>query len=58
MVNETIIQRFISDLGTITCGEADAIAYFRNSGEDSTECLAALRAMPSIHYVNDKIWSD
>lgn len=58
MVNETIIQKFLHDLGTITCGEADAIAYFQNSGEDPTECLAALRAMPQVHFVNDKIWQD
>lgn len=56
MVNETIIQKFISDLGTITCSEADAIAYFRSFGVEPKEYLNALHSNPNIHFVNEKIW--
>ena len=58
MIKEEIIQKFLHDLGPLTCSEEEAIAYFRNSGEDPTECLTDLRAIPSIHFVNEKIWQD
>lgn len=58
MVNEKIIQKFISDLGTITCSDVDAINYFRSFGADPKEYLKALSSMPNVHCVNEKIWVD
>lgn len=58
MVNETIIQKFLHDLGTLTCSEDEVIKYFRGLGVDPREYIDALHAMPSIHFVNDKIWQD
>lgn len=56
MVNEKIIQKFISDLGTITCSEAYAINYFHSFGFDPKEYMAALNKVPGIHIVNNKVW--
>lgn len=58
MVNEKIIQKFISDLGTITCSEVDAYNYFCSFGVDPKEYLKALHSMPNIQFVNEKIWVD
>lgn len=58
MIDEKIIQKFISDLGTITCSEVDAINYFRSFGVDPKEYLKYLRSSPNIHFVNEKIWVD
>lgn len=58
MVNEKIIQKFISDLGTITCSEVDAINYFRSFGVEPKEYLKALQELPNVHCVNEKIWVD
>lgn len=58
MENEVIIQKFISDLGTITCSEADAYNYFRSFGVEPKEYLNALHNISSVHFVNDKIWCD
>lgn len=56
MVNENIIQKFISDLGTITCSEADTINYFRSFGVDPEVYMAALNKVQGMHIVNDKVW--
>lgn len=58
MVNEEIIQKFISDFGTITCSEVDAYNYFCSFGVDPKVYLNALHTMPYINFLNEKIWVD
>lgn len=58
MVNDKIIQKFLSDLGTITCSEAEAFNYFHSFGVEPQEYLQTLHSLPNIIYVNEKIWVD
>lgn len=58
MINDSIIQKFISDLGTFTCDEVAAFNYFRRFSEQPEEYMAALQHTPHIHHVNEKIWVD
>lgn len=55
MVNDEIIQKFISDLGTITCSEVDAYNYFLSFGLYPKVYLKDLHTVPTIHFVNEKI---
>lgn len=58
MVNDKIIQKFISDLGTITCSEAEAFNNFHSFGVEPQEYLQTHHSLPYIIYVNEKIWVD
>lgn len=58
MIKEEIVQKFLHDLGALTCSEDEVIKYFRGFGVDPQEYMDTLHDIPSIHFVNEKIWSD